>query len=374
MSDAASSAIGRDLAGLLGWQSASGPLSAFDFVHPDATRVIELKLGHQGVRDLHASVVKAALQVAGRPSLSRAVLVADLPRMSRSRVVDEWAQLGAVLKADVVGRVALVARASDDWVVLPGRDAELDAIAAAARESLPARAEERAPPRSRSGWTAPRQEVWKALLDAWLKNEPPVALGDLAARSGCSLPTVTQTLALLDGLSEVRRSRNRAVALCALPRRSLQEVRAAARHTREAGRYDDASGRPADVARLLSRLERLAPENVALGGVVAARALDPDFDLNGLPRLDLLVLPGDPLVWLRKLDPALEPQPAGHPSQPLLVLHRVARVAPRGSAGSAHRLPLASPAETLLDLLELGLEEQAEAFVRALKKKASSHV
>lgn len=359
------------LAESLGWTPAQGPDQGYDLASPDGREVLELKLGHLGARDLHAAVVRLALGASRDPRIQRAILVADFPRMGAKRVTDEWRRLHDLLRPGTAQRLALVARAAGDWVVLPEGAPGLDHVLSAARTALPGLREPTAKAAPRGGWTPPRQEVLKVLLDAWLRGEPSLQVGALAQLAGCSLPTVHGALAMLEALGEVVRKRNRSVTLAALPHRSLNEALLAARHTQDRARFVDQSGRPADTAALLRRLEKLAPPNVALGGVIAARAYMPDFNLNGLPRLDVKVLKGDPLAWVPQLDPALRLAEGGgrHSAGPVLVVHALAPRALQRLPHSPPQLPLANRAETLFDLYDLGLVEQAEDFVRALRVK-----
>jgi hypothetical protein len=103
---------------------------------------------------------------------------------------------------------------------------------------------------------------------------------------------------------------------------------------------------------------------VYIGGVAAARHYYPRFDLNGLPRLDLVTTSEVGVDWLRKLDPAL--RPTNDPARsPVLVVHPTEDLVD----GSEESSPWADPVETLLDLHELRLGDQAEDFVRALRPR-----
>ncbi len=369
-------AIEARLAVGLGWKAERGGESGFDLISPDRRMVLDLKLGHSGARDLHAALIRLAFVAARTPDLQWAILLADFPRMSAKRIAEEWHLLRNLLRPEAAKPLALIARATGTWVVLPGHQPDLEDVAEAARSAFPELEAPAGKTAARGGWTPPRQEVLKVLLDGWLRCEPPLQVRVVAELAGCSIPTVHETMAMLAALGEIERASNRGVTLAALPRRSLNEALLAARHAHDRERYVDRSGFPAEPAQLLQRLEKMVQPGLALGGVVAARAYTPDFDLNGLPRLDVKALKGDPLDWVRQLDPALKSTGEAGPGAagPVLVVQRAAPRGQRGSAPAYGRFPLVSRAETLLDLYDLGLGEQAEDFARALRKKGQSHV
>jgi hypothetical protein len=110
---------------------------------------------------------------------------------------------------------------------------------------------------------------------------------------------------------------------------------------------------------------------VAVGGVVAARSYDPHFDLNGVPRLDLVVVRSQSIDWLKEVNPALQPA-AATVSSPVLVIHPVEHFWVGLPPRLAGELPIADPVEVLLDLYELRLTDQAEHFVTAVRARASA--
>ncbi len=105
----------------------------------------------------------------------------------------------------------------------------------------------------------------------------------------------------------------------------------------------------------------MRPSRVALGGVAAARHWHSDFDLHGIPRLDLLLhTPGDnvDLDFVKKLDPALR-QIDDYDESPVLVVRPLRRADPLFERVPNTSLPFADPVETALDLNDLGLTAQA---------------
>ena len=121
---------------------------------------------------------------------------------------------------------------------------------------------------------------------------------------------------------------------------------------------------PRTPASLLERFYKLPKGEmgtVGIGGVDGALFYAPDLDLIGLPRVDFTVHCPDgvpDLGFVRRLDPALAPveDPMGACS---LVIHLLRR--PQNYFHDR----FADPAECLLDLQEMRLENQARQFLRS---------
>ena len=136
--------------------------------------------------------------------------------------------------------------------------------------------------------------------------------------------------------------------------------------------YADRSGRPRSPESLLNRLRDLGRDDIAVGGVLGARLYLPGLDIIGTPRLDLVLHRNtsnemtDPLVWIRRLDPALKPAERGEPCQ--VVVHTLLR--PESFFSELQdRLHYADEVECLLDLHESRMEQQALEFLDSLSPK-----
>jgi hypothetical protein len=317
----------------------------------------------QGRRDLVAALVQLADWQRQQPEDER-TLWTSVPKMTRTRVAQEWTRFRQVIRPEIADHLGLVVLAKDGpWTALSLEDA--DKAAEEARALLPTFK----PPQQaeRTEWSAPTPKffsVWKVLLRAWLKNEGPLTAIEIGARSDSSSPTVAAALSRLRRRDEIPNVRNQPVELVAFPRATLREILALSDSLRRPHRYVDASGRPPDPERLLKSILEHRPHGVSIGGVAAARHYYPRFDLNGLPRLDLVTTPDAGVDWLRKLDPAL--RPTNDPARsPVLVVHPTDRLVDASEESS----PWADPVETLLDLHELRLGDQAEDFVRSLRHR-----
>jgi hypothetical protein len=316
--------------------------------------------------------------------------------MGADRVQEEWGSLQKILRPEIGARLKMIALAADRDVVIPDGDPNLVRVMLLARAAFRQNEGVHQVDVVPAPWREKTFEAWRALLDAWLRGEDPLPIQEIVKRSGCSYPTVAGMLDRLQKTGEIERTRNRSATFHSLPRRSLGEILTLSADLRQTVQFVDTSGRPPDPSGLLRRISSNT-RNVAVGGVVAARHYTPNFDLNGLPRIDLTTYRGAPLDWLEKVDPALslagmqgafspetraaihavypELKVSGpHQRSPILVIHRTSRGEPLLDPPNKGGLPWAGPAETLLDLLELRLTSQAEEFVRAMRAKRERDV
>lgn len=339
--------------------------SSNEFRSRDGRRLLDIQLRPQGVRDLHASFLKTAQEAARDKRVARAILAAWMPRPTDDRIVREWRETLELLKPSIAGRIALVIVRKDACRPLP-EDKELRDLGESLRGRLgrmdvPSR-------ESRPGVSPAFFEVFKVLLQQWMLGRGPIAIGELMRRTGSSYPTVAEAIRRLEGTQEVSRRSNRSVQLARFPERTWPEILALSGSLRRTRYYADPSGRPPDPQALYRRLQGMPRGPVAVGGVQAGRHWDPDFDLNGLPRLDLSVhMPagaGD-LGFLERLDPALRrADPAARGI--VVAVHPLLRADAGFEKDPKGRVDWADPVETVLDLHELRLAEQAEDLIRRL--------
>ncbi len=313
----------------------------------------------QGARDLHAALLQLALTV--EETKKRKALWIYIPKMTIGRIQFEWRRFLRVIDRQIPALISMVALTNDGfWASSSEGNGDLEKEA---RRLLPTMAR----PASAPQWTtiSPKFfEVWKVLLGAWLTREGPLTALELSRRSAASIPTVAVALRHLRRRREIADTRNQPIELLGFPRATLREVLALSDSLRRPVHYHDASGRPPDPAGLLRHLRGAPPQGLAIGGVVAAKHYDPDFDLNGLPRLDVVVDDNVPSDWVRKLDPAMRVVPPTGPS-PVLVVHPVKSL--RAIDPSKGTLRMADPVETLLDLYEMRLTDQAEHMIAHLR-------
>ena len=343
-----------------------------DFISVDRRTVVQVKSGGQGLRDLRAALMELAIWLARDPALEHALLAIHLPRITLQRIRDAWDEARSALRPQVAHRLAIAVRAQGQtWVDPP--TSPLVEIADAIFSQLTLDKPEN--PNHAGAATAGTPlffEIAKVLLNSWMQRQEPLQIQEIMRRVGCSHPSVALALEELERRHEIQRTRDRRVGLRGLPRQTLEELVVLNDPLRHTQWIDDVSGRPSDPMALLARLHRTKPPHVAVGGAVAARHYHPSFDLHGTPRIDLTAWTPrgtryDP-ASLAKVYPGLVATSVRHPDA-IIAVHRLARAEPLFE-DAPKELPYADPVETLLDLYELRLTAQAQAFVTHLRGDA----
>jgi hypothetical protein len=180
----------------------------------------------------------------------------------------------------------------------------------------------------------------------------------------------------------IERGRGRSVALARYPRERWAELLRAQRLVYPPEEFVDPVGEPGAVEGILRRLDRLRPKGAAVGGVLAARRWDPSFDLNGTPRVDVVLhrpAPGRAPSrgdWIReagefvkRLDPALKRRSSAQArGATVLVVHQTYRREALFLVEPQSPMPWADPVEVLCQLNEMGLTAQAGQMVQRLRK------
>lgn len=351
----------RDLARWTGFRPAA-PGAPFGLTDRSGLLALEARDRLRGIRDLAADALQLAAWVAEQPHRHAYLLVLKSD-VSGPRLAGEWTRAARALRPDVARRLRLIVldpkvqgfEDNQPWV-------------RRIREGLNHRPAGAAPLPPASPMTPKIFEIQKVLLLHGLLGHRPTPIHRLIRESGSSYPMVVRTLRKLEEKKVLVRSSDRSVSLSRFPVEVWSELCAVSGPFRRTQGFADVTGK-SEPRSLLRRLEKLRPAGVALGGVHAARHWDPHFNLHGVPRLDLSVhLPPGPgsLDFVRALDPALKP--ANREQAPLLVVHPLSR----GESffrDTGPGLPVADPVETLLDLLEMRLTEQADELVAALTGK-----
>lgn len=333
-------------------------------------RALELKLNIQGVRDLHAATVQLARVLSDKPELRQAVLAVRIPRISSNRLRQEWASVKSLLRPTIASKLALISLGGDQPWADPA-EPELEKLAAVLYSH--ASGTERQTSIPRQAITPKFFEIFKILLNHWLRNRGPMRVAEIIAQSGSSYPTVAEAVDHLVDTHEVVRETNRRVEVNAFPRKTWGEVLALAFSMRMPIYFADTSGRPSHLQALLKRIGAMAPAELAVGGVVAARHWDAHFDLHGIPRLDLSIHAPNQVfgtVAITKADPALTIVGSRAPNI-VLALHPLLRKEALFEPSRKNALPVVDPVETLLDLHELGLTTQAEELVGRMTERTT---
>ena len=351
------------------WEQEFHPVKGqegIDFVSQDGKTVVDVQLGPQGMRGVYAGLMSLGLFLARVPSVNRGCLIIEANRLSKERLLREWHRLKNLFRPEIAERLSLVALGKGESFMEPN-DEYLQRLADAFKISYLSDFLERFPHAVRRPFGQPRYfEVVKVLLIRWLLNQGPIAIGKLAGMVGCTYPTVREALHQLDQKQYLKRYSNRTVELAGFPQEAWGELVALSSRIRRPLRFVDRSGQKPDPHFLLKQLERLRPLSIGIGGVVAAARWHPDFDLHGMPRLDLVLHApkgATNLGFVKQLDPALKETEIPSDS-PVLVVHPLLRAESLFQTRPETPLPIADPIETALDLGEMGLTRQAGQLLR----------
>lgn len=346
-----------------GWTLVAGRV---DSVSPDGGRGVAIVDRLLGRRDLDAVALRVARWLAEKPSREAAIVALET-QMSENRLRTEWRTIGELLRRDVTRRMALVAAGLEG-----GKGGPRGWLAPIEERVCQHEAPRRSPNRARRAAVSTMSyEVLKLVVRHFLLKSGPIHRNRLMKESGASYPTVARALARMEEQGELERLRDRRVVVPAFPQRTWQEILSLAPTLRPPIAYRDASGRKSDPAALLRRLESLRPERVALGGVAAARRWDEHFDLHGLPRLDViwhLPVESTQPSFVRQLDSALAPA-RSRLDEPVVVVHVLRRREALFRRRPDGGIDIADPVETLLDLVELRLSDQADELIRRLSER-----
>jgi hypothetical protein len=358
-----------------------------DLISPDKRDVYEIKVGGRGVRDLRNAAVGLATYLPAHAKTRRGYVLASLMRISAGRVRTEWDRMQQVLLPDIRARMNLVAVVDGTEIVelpRPQRTAVVDRFLETVAKKSDRDSQSSAPRQSKAanplGMTWKHLEVEKVLLHRWLLGEGPIPVGTLCRQVGCSYPTAIQAIGRLSALELIERGRGRSVGLARYPRDRWSELLRAQRLVYPPEEFVNPIAEPGAVDGIVGRLNRLRPKGAAVGGVVAARRWDPSFDLNGTPRIDVVLhIPatrtpsGEDWIrnateFARRLDPALKRRSPQVRGATVLVLHPMYRKGPLFLEEPQSPMPWADPVEVLCHLNDLGLTAQAGQLIQRLRQ------
>jgi len=353
------------------WDSNFQPANSpnFDFIDRSGSVLIAIKSSPQGFRGLHDGLIGIASALREHETAKWGCLVLDASRMTVEKTKSKWNQLKLLFTDDISKRLAIIIiRNSKTWVIPEDSFLTMVANSISVHPKLKfcqLRQSRRLPPHDK------QLEVIKVIILRWLKDQGPIGVGELGSQAGCSYPTVKSALYELSKSNLLNDAIRPAVELNRLSEKLWNKVMTLSTTKRTQIKFFDRSGQPADPIGLLKRLKRLSLRNVALGGVVAARHWHPNFDLNGTPRIDLLIhCPNQQLDldFIAQLDPALE-ESTNQNQSAILVIHTLARANADFVYSSELGCHIADPLETALDLIDLGLTQQANNLMAHFRKE-----
>lgn len=340
-----------------------------DFRRRDHAIGLELKAALRSLRDIRDAALQLAYRASAKGAPGRLALVLVKPPVSAARLGAEWDAFRGVLDPAVGRKLHLLVVDGPRASVFPAHP-ELQRLAEKLAPALGGARKPSAPDYPR----LPSEkffDVFTFLLARWLRDPAPVSVKSLLGGTGASYTSVSQALRRLQDAGDVSRRRNGDVELPAFPWATWREISAVLQPLRGTRGYKDGSGRGLRPSALVPVVKKAALPHVAVGGVMAANRRDPHFDLHGFPRLDLSVHGARDLDELaRALHPSLRPVDPGAPDA-VLALHPVKRRASLFEPDAKKGLAWADDVETLLDLTELKLLEQADALIHRLVKRGA---
>ena len=316
---------------------------------------VEVKSDLHSFRNLRAALVQLAYYVAGAPQES-AILVLTNPRIANSTLTDEWERLEQTLHPKILGRLALAVRRKEGISIIGGKSPK------GLSDQLPKYVDQEA--RSKP-YRAPQSSdaILLVLLNEWLQRNGPMTAQWLIQAVGCSYPTAAKVLRRLQ--HGIKRFSDRRFQLWGFPTEEWQRVVANRERAHPTVYYTDRSRQRRIAESLLRRASGLDRNDIAVSGVIAANHYYPEFDLRGMPRLDLTLHSPDgraDLTFVESLDPALEPAILGLDEPVALAVHVLRRQASLFETNT-DGLPWADRVSTVLSLYDARLEPQAKELL-----------
>jgi hypothetical protein len=338
------------------------PIENFPVFRADAVTddtVFEVLVETKDARRLRTALMELA-QVANADKLRRIILVLEEPKITESRLHEEWKGAASVLRPELFARLAVAIHQSGKWtgIPVPPASGELSVLDEILRHELSRR------PASASRGSEAHHEILRILIHQWLLGKGPITVSSLMEISGSSHPTVSRSLERFDHY--LKRHSDRSVELRSFPREEWARLLAVSDEVRNTVRFADRSGQARSPESLIRRLRQTGRQDVAVGGVLGAKHYQPSLDLVGNPRLDISIHSGRKtadLSFVERLDPGLE-KIVKRDESPSLVIHTIRRAESLFQPGE-DGLPWADPVECLLDLHEAHLESQALEFLNS---------
>lgn len=333
--------------------------------HPAADApIVEQKAAVESIAALRNVVLRLALMLAKEDPTKAGVLLLHDPKITDKRIAADWLLVRLALNPKIAARLSvcvvrfgkLIWASDNKSIALPKNIARLQIKGAPVGRRLPR-------------WNA-IDEVTKLMILQWIRNEGPRTAEWYGRMVGCSYPTVAEAASSVRHL--VKRS-DRKIELNALADSNLLYLDVNAFKTRSTIRFADRSGQPRSIEGLLKRFRGQGRPDIAIGGVLAALHYNPQLNIIGNPRLDLLMHCNGQYAnidFVERLDPAL--QQTDDPQEPdRLVIHFLRRKE-SFFVIDKHGTQWADQLECIFDLSDLRLHElvsEMVAFYKQARKK-----
>lgn len=309
-------------------------------------------------RALRELILASAMQIS-QGQKKETLLILFEPILTDDRLSQEWNALTQIIKDPVFKQIHLARIRTGQTSFISQEDRSLHSIIDAAIKH----SAEPTPVASKGDASFNLQKV---LIHHYLTDNSPITIKRLSSIAGCSYPTTAKLLKSMGSL--VNRHSNRRISLPYFPSDLFSHMRAMSSQTRNTLRFSTPNGMKASPEEYLERLLSIKPDNIAIGGTMAARHYDPDIDLVGNPRLDISIhhLQGPlDLSFIKKIDPVLTEN--SDPLQPAPLAIHLVRHHDSLFRTREQGLFWADPVETLLDLYEQKLDLQAASLLEVLQ-------
>jgi len=319
------------------------------------------------VRDVREAMLALAyaIEASARPASGLCIVLNS--RLSMDRLDEELTRFRAIVKPGVAEHIHLAAATSGPVMAVKGSFPTQEPGFMAA---LHAAVQREMAPSAAGRFT--RQQVKALLVERWLWGLPALSLADTRRQTGASYATVAAALDELRQLHLLGDEREGPIVIRDLRPPLLLKLADEHGSARKLVRFVDPTGLAKLPSAMATRLESLRGRGeagqVAVGGVLGAVHHFEDLNITAAPRLDLSVFDGD-MTFVRQLDAGLMEVPKGRTNTKVTLavhLQRDCRPPELRKSDAA----VAAYLDCLADLLEVGLQADAEEFAYALCEKA----
>ena len=294
----------------------------------------------------------------------QSLLVLIDPKVTKSRIIEEWNKAKSTLRLDITKRIN----------ILIYHSGQFSSSIKTFNEEIKVELEKKLLKMvMESGILIPSPNVYyeilKILIYRWMKSEGPISSTELSKLAGCSYPTIAGARKRLG--KSIEKYTDRTFNLKYFPFEEWEKLLVESDQARSTIWFADTSElEPREPRSLLKRLLKIERDDIAIGGVYGAQYYFHDLDITDSSRLDLTIhCPGSrsDLSFIELLDPALKKVDKLNKAVNLVV-HFIRRNKTYFIKGQ-NNIKWADPVECLLDLQEARLESQAKEFLEYHSKK-----
>jgi len=315
----------------------------------------------KSIRELREGIMELANSLIQKEEYEAYLVLID-PKITISRMRDEWKKIKRIVRQGIVRRLAIIKYKDGQYNIIGDNNNQkiekiLNQIDISEKEP--------------EGIKIPNPnyyyELFKILIYQKLKKLGPVTSLRLSEIAGCSYPTIAKAKKRLKSI--LIENSNKKIELKSFPYKEWEKLLVIADQVRATMWFVDKSGKPRKPEYLIRRLQKLNLPNIAIGGVFGAKHYFPDINIIGLPRLNLSIcFPTEDvdLGFINRLDPALSKVDSGREAANL-VIHFIRRIEPFFVEDN-NGINIADPVECLMDLHEMRLELQAKEFIKSFIK------